>query len=469
MSQEPLHVARLSEDAIQDRTVIDSEQGSATARHSSRRPPLRTRPQPWHPYGPVEPPMESSSSRSIGVHSILNPPAQPEDQADSSREKHSGPAPSSPRPRKGSSPAPRAMHPLVQQPLSPRARGHSMVNPGSPSARFVGSGGRSGRSSVSHSPLVPHEPPLGIRQTPASSPMSLDSTLRPITSLPGTQPPVSASLHSTPSVQSRQASTGLGPLTTPVSQEPSPTTPHSSYTFGRGSPAAPNVSMAPAPPVYAVPSGPSVPYMTMESLNRGIPAASGPRMSEITAVPSRGQGIPLSPEAPGMIPCFVDLKSGSSSQAEKRKANSDASRRFRNRKRNEMQLEARLTAQQDEIRALLQQRDHYRSERDFFREQLSRSVPLSQLPPRPSSPRAAPSTLVLGSPSDTPSAPVWSGSEIARGTQTPATPSAQRGLEPARPQSGWPGSSLSRDIAPSGPSVAGGPLPPFQGSTWSRQ
>ena len=82
---------------------------------------------------------------------------------------------------------------------------------------------------------------------------------------------------------------------------------------------------------------------------------------------------------PALIPCVLDMKSGSSSQAEKRKANSDASRRFRNRKRNEVQMEQKITAQQEEmrkqaeilhrhtqeIRALFQEREYYRSERDF--------------------------------------------------------------------------------------------------------
>lgn len=466
MSQEPLHVAPLSDDAIQDRSVIDNEQDHAANRHSSRRPPLRARPQSWHPYGPVEPPLESSASRSIGVHSILNPLVQSQDQpGSSSRDKHSVQAPSSSRPRKGSSPAPRSLHTITQQPLSPKARGRTMMNPSSPSARFVGSGGRSGQSSVSHSPLVSHEAPLGMRQTPASSPMPLDSTLRPITSLPGTQPPVSASLHSAPSVHLRQTSSGLGPLATP--QETSPTTTHSSYSpFGRASPVVTNVSIPPtAPPYTSTPT----PYMKVEQVNRGIPTTT-PAHVPVSAAPGR-IATPSIGDGPGMIPCFVDLKSGSSSQAEKRKANSDASRRFRNRKRNEVQLEARLTAQEEEIRQLQKQRDHYRSERDFFRGHVGRSVSLSQLPPRPASPPAVPqTTLVLEWPSDPPPAPTWDSARPAAGSRsTPPGSSAPRVLEPARTQGNWPGTpAIGRD-APSGPPpIAGATLPPFQGS-WSRQ
>src|SRR5699024_193910 len=39
-----------------------------------------------------------------------------------------------------------------------------------------------------------------------------------------------------------------------------------------------------------------------------------------------------------------------------------------------------------EIRALFQEREYYRSERDFYREQLGRVLPPSQLPVRPASP-----------------------------------------------------------------------------------
>lgn len=120
-----------------------------------------------------------------------------------------------------------------------------------------------------------------------------------------------------------------------------------------------------------------------------------------------------------LIPCVLDLKSGSSSQAEKRKANSDASRRFRNRKRNELQMEQKITAQQEEmrkqtdllhrqtqeIRALAQEREYYRSERDFYREQLGRVLPPSQLPARPASPRALSS--VMEKPADRGNESVW--------------------------------------------------------------
>ncbi|KAJ5579845.1 uncharacterized protein N7459_005830 [Penicillium hispanicum] len=492
MSQDTLLAGPLSDDASQthDRAVIDENEPGT--RHPSRRPPLRVRPQSWHPYGPVEPPLESSSSRSIGVHAILNPPMQAgADLAGASRrEPRSLPGPSaSPRRRQGSSPASRPVHPSAQ-PLSPRSHSRPLMNPGSPSARFVGGGGRSsGQSSVSHSPLVPQEPLVGARQARVSSPLPLDSTLRSIPSLLGTQPTASASLHSTPSVHSRRTSTGPGPLTKPNSQETSPTTPHSSYShFGHASPVVANVSLPPSTAPY--PAGAAGAYVPMESINRTAPTPTAPRESLDEDTGSRA-GTPGSTTMPGLIPCVLDLKSGSSSQAEKRKANSDASRRFRNRKRNEMQLEQRLSAQQDEIqrhmetvrrqteelRSLAQQRDHYRAERDFYRDHLGRSMSLSQLPPRPQSPRAAQPILLPAA--ETPAASVWSGVDAARAAPSGshATTPAGRLLETARPQGRWPDSPASyspvpphtgRSLASAGPPpVTGVPLPPFQGS-WSR-
>lgn len=479
MSQETLRAGPLSDDATHsssdDRSLIDDL--TPGNRQSARRPPLRARPQSWHPYGPIEPPLEASLARPIGVHAILNPPKQGTTDLGSStgREKLGRPGlSSSPRPRQGSSPAPRPSYPLVQQPLSPRSRHRSLMNPDSPSARFVESSGRtSGQSSVVHSPLVPHEPhlPLGLRPPPVSSPLPLDATLRPISSLPGTQPPTSASLHSTSSIHSRRTSVGPGLLTNPNSQETSPSTPQSTFShFGRGSPAITNVSI----PSSAVPYPAPAPYMTVESLSRGVPATAGPRSSLAEEMSG----------ASGMIPCVLDLKSGSSTQAEKRKANSDASRRFRNRKRNEMQLEQRLSAQQEEIQRhtetirrqseeihfLALQRDHYRSERNFFRDTLDRSGNARYSSPRPPSPRPAQSSLVPVL--DTPT----SGTGPTGGQGQPAS---SRVLDSTRSQASWsgtgspasysPGPSAGRSLPPhpGSQSVTGVSLPPFQGP-WSR-
>lgn len=463
MSQEALRTGRVPDDAVtsKDYPEIDHERAPTGTRQPLRRPPLRARPQSWHPYGPVEPPLELSTSRPIDVHAILNPVAQTANPStSSSREPLSLPGPSvSPRPRQGSSPVPRSARPLVQQPLSPKSHPRPLLNTTSP-LRFVGSGRTSGRSSVSHSPLVPQEPPLAPRQPIASSTLPLDTALRTVNALPGTQPP-STSLYSTPSIHSRRNSSGPGSLTTPITQVASPISPHSGYDhFGRASPAVTST----APTSYSAATS----YMTPEYQSCGIPATAGPH--SMTEERGRTASIPGNTTAlGGLIPCVLDLKSGSSSQAEKRKANSDASRRFRNRKRNEMQLEQRLSAQQDEIqryvetvhrqteeiRSLIQQRNHYRSERDFFRDQLGRSMPSSQLPQRPPTPLAAQRAL-----HSTESAVSSAWTDVPRQTAgVPGRGAAPQVLDPARLQSTWSGSRASYSPTPPSTGQSSAPAP----------
>ncbi|KAE8335093.1 hypothetical protein BDV24DRAFT_169565 [Aspergillus arachidicola] len=227
-------------------------------------------------------------------------------------------------------------------------------------------------------------------------PLPVDSVTGQPMSVSGYQQPVPVSVHSTPTFHNRR--TRVNPTPNPSSQETSPTTPISTFSqFRRSSPAA---TTAPGP--QPAPSDMhSTPHKMMKLVSRLPSVVAGHNhLNEEPVVLPGSQ--PENPPDPGMIPCILDLKSGSSSQAEKRKANSDASRRFRNRKRNELQMEQKITAQQDEIRkqtealqrqaqeirALIQERDFYRSERDFYREHVSRLVPSSQIPARPASPRS---------------------------------------------------------------------------------
>ncbi|KUL81993.1 hypothetical protein ZTR_09818 [Talaromyces verruculosus] len=86
------------------------------------------------------------------------------------------------------------------------------------------------------------------------------------------------------------------------------------------------------------------------------------------------------------IPVTIDLRSGSRSLAMKRKANSDASRSFRNRKKNEAALEQRVNQLNEQLQFLTEERDFYRNERDFFRDTLSEHIGAAQMPPRSPSP-----------------------------------------------------------------------------------
>lgn len=89
-----------------------------------------------------------------------------------------------------------------------------------------------------------------------------------------------------------------------------------------------------------------------------------------------------------LIPCKLDLVSGSSSMADKRKANSNASCCLHDCKHKELELLLQcLKVQQDKINFLIQQRNHYRSERDKFRDHLSCLMCPNQFPLRPPSPQ----------------------------------------------------------------------------------
>ncbi|KAK1142887.1 hypothetical protein N8T08_007321 [Aspergillus melleus] len=383
------------------------------------RDPVRPRPLSWNPSAPVEPPLKSTQLRPIGVQSILNPPAKPGSIA------AAGPAEAAAREALGEQASVRASHqrlpssPSVHLPspslharrlsASPGMRNRQMSTPLSPSARFVNAGaGLPGKVSASQSPLA-HESRPGLYSGTPTSPMPLESVTGQAHSVPAHQQPVSMSIHSTPTFHSRRTSAAPTPNLSP--QETSPTTPISAFSqFGRSSPSLNGMSgPPPAPPFMAsssltakdpVPRLPSVVAGTRHVGDDAVTTAAANTTTAATAGMggSQTENVPL----PGMIPCILDLKSGSSSQAEKRKANSDASRRFRNRKRNEMQMEQKITAQQEEIRkqaeilqrqtqeirALMQERDHYRSERNFYREQASRLGPAGQGSSRPASPRA---------------------------------------------------------------------------------
>jgi hypothetical protein len=417
------HTSPVSEPSKDD--VLRTESGSLSEKKrprvdddshlSKERDLVRPRPLSWRPSAPVEPPLQAAQLRSIGVHSILNSPAKSApprlvspagDSLSLARHRSSVPPSSAPAShvRLPSSPS---IHHAKRPSLSPGLMNRQIISPVSPTARFVGSAGPYARNpSTVQSPLAQASRP-GLYGLASGSPLPLEIAPANQKHPSETIAPVSVSIHSTPNFHSRRTSANLTP--TPSSQETSPTTPVSIYSpFGRSSPAIAGLPIPQSAPPFANPSI----YGTAEPVSR-LPSVAGDR-------PAGDEQ--NAPPLPGMIPCILDLKSGSSSQAEKRKANSDASRRFRNRKRNEMQMEQKITAQQDEIRKqqevllkqaqeireLMQQRDHYRSERDFYREHVNRLVPPGQLPARPPSPQAYRSI------SEREAETAWSGAE-ARG------------------------------------------------------
>lgn len=359
--------------------------------------PGSKRPYSWHHSPPSESRPEAAQSRSIGVHSILNP-------TESGSYQTSRPSglevprllSPSPQQRSSSSPLTHVALPSTQYiqnsrpSLSPGNPPRRIITPVSPAIRYSSVTGKAstapGKISVSQSPFV-QEPSTGVYNVSANVPVHLDPRHSPPAFQAGRSRPPPSSRHSTPTFHhSRHPSSGIA--TNPSSQESSPTTPQSTYSqFTQPSPSL--VSGALQVPGLAS-SEPQLPFLGMDLLNRTPSRLSAPpHGDEHLPLPGRPDMLGRTP----MIPVVIDLKSGSRSQAEKRKANSDASRRFRNRKKNEAALEQRIAELNEHVQALAEERDYYRSERDFFRDNMSQTVGAGQLPARPPSPRHYRSTF----------------------------------------------------------------------------
>ncbi|KAL3473461.1 hypothetical protein BJX99DRAFT_233764 [Aspergillus californicus] len=364
------------------RRLADDEGFSLTEGRES----VRSRPLSWHPSAPVEPPLDSSQHRSIGVSSILNHPATDEPgprtlSADSGREGLGDQSPESFSHSRFSStastvhlPSPSMHHekPLVS---SPGIRNHPGIAPVSPSARFVGTAGY-------------FTPRVGAGQSPLAQQLPALQTVAPSSPLPmGTPPGHSLPLpghhhqpftHLTSTFANHHASTSQPP--TPSSKEASPTTPVSVFSqLGRSSPAM-TAAAAPQPTPFHMSS---FPFTAADPLLRLPSAQRRPQDEAIMGVAHTDA------PRPGMIYCAIDVKSGSRGQSDKRRANSDASRRFRHRKKEDAAISKKLAAKEEEmrkqteamqkqledLRMLEEQRDFYRSERDYFREQVSHFIP----------------------------------------------------------------------------------------------
>lgn len=430
---------------------------------------VRSRSVSLHPSMPMEPPLEPTQLRPVGIHSLLNPPAKVAADfiGNPSSEGLVAQSPGLPPSlRRASSPTDPSVHLGKRPSLSPGTGKRHILTPISPSARLAGGISRNlphAGISALHSPLG-LEPRGGLHGTGPGMPLLPDPVAGQASAMMGTQPRTSVSLHSTPTFHSRRIS--AGPVTNPRSHETSPV-PHSAYSqFGRSSPTFVNAPASHAPP--PPPLNPSL-HRTMDPMGRP-PVVGRPENASL----------------PGNIQVVFDYKSASSAQAAKRKANSEASKRFRNRQKMEEQMEKKVAAQQEEIRkqaetmqrqaeeirALLQARDYYRSERDFYREEIGRTVPLAQMPARPPSPRSLrPFQATVSELGMEATRQPLSGAGPA-GHVAPTGPPSVASITPV--SQGWPNAPPQYPAPPSherGPAQDEQParsLPPLPG-TWSRQ
>lgn len=355
----------------------------------------------FRPRTPPEPSAQSAS-RSLGLQNMLNPTGSdlshgtgPSDQA-SVKSLRTGdstalPAPSgsSPRSRKRSQRSVADEPYMGVQSLAPRRT----LTPVSAARRVEGLGGRratigptvagqqaallsAGSRVYTVEPGLHHEseiPPLPVSSLVRSTLSDPNSVEGAINSL---RPPGNIyALGMEASLNRRQSeSPGTSQSSYSHISQPSPIFSHHSV----GTPQQSYLPLQPAPP------GPFSQSLTVtgiaESHRHQVPGQAPLQMTLNT-----DQGTMVVP---------VDVQQASRTANEKRKRNASASARFRaRRKEKEKEASHTIVSLERQLRDMTEERDHYRTERDYFRELVTRQVDLQQLPPRPASPlsrRAAP-------------------------------------------------------------------------------
>ncbi|MCJ1453429.1 hypothetical protein MMC28_003776 [Mycoblastus sanguinarius] len=182
--------------------------------------------------------------------------------------------------------------------------------------------------------------------------------------------------------------TGSGPHA-PASQSDSPSTQYSSYSQVSQTPPAaaqPTVSTGQPTSFFSsqfTASGPAstMPQMGFDTKNFDVPPSSnatgGSTYQMMTLETDQG---------PIQVP--VDVQAASKVADEKRKRNATASHRFRQRrKEKERETSQNIAKLEQQIREMEEDKEHYRRERDYFREVAVRSPGQAHIMPRPTSPR----------------------------------------------------------------------------------
>ena len=340
---------------------------------------------------PIHPP---STQRSFGVHSMLNP-SQPDHQTSRPSD-----APTSRLP--GLVPRDEAQAQPSMPAASPRSRKRSQRN------RPTEARSGNGRSSGPRRTLTPISPArraesLGSRYLATTS--NLGQPLAPAggrtyTAEPGQHPdsniPPLPDLGFTRGRPTEPQALGSGPNSgrpfiggytaspdVPAYARPSesPRTSQSSYSL-----------VSQPSPIFAqlTTGAPQQTYATQQiAPSSTIPPISGSRLGDGHRHHVPGQTslqMTLNTEQGTMV-VPVDIQQASKTANEKRKRNASASARFRaRRKEKEKEASHTIVSLEKDLKDIVDDRNHYRSERDYYRELAARHVDLSQLPPRPISP-----------------------------------------------------------------------------------
>lgn len=372
---------------------------------------------------PSSTPPDQRSSRPIGVQNLLNPTTSGETTNAQSRRRNAEQMDSPPR---GSplTALPRALTPSLP---TTSTTSRSPVNITLPSitpplvSAYPQPSGRSmtphlSPSSYGHGPVTMNNPSgtMDVKQSPFVLPRDHSGTggqgglpdMTTATSLPsefyGTSLPSTRSPPGRRGSQDsiryshmqnlleRRGSMATGPQSV-ASQGDSPSTQYSSYS---------QVSQTP-PPALPPSTGQPQSFFTAPFTAPG-PASSMAQMgfdavSGSTAGGSTYQMMTLDTEQ-GPIQVPVDVQAASKVADEKRKRNATASHRFRQRrKEKERENSQNIAKLEDQIRQMEEEREHYRRERDYFREVAVRQPGQSHVLPRPLSPRQRRHTSANGS------------------------------------------------------------------------
>ena len=372
---------------------------------------------------PSSTPPDQRSSRPIGVQNLLNPTTSGETSNPPSRRRNTEHMDSPPR----ASPltaVPRASTPSLppnsmtnRSPVNmtlpsitppsinvyPQPLGRAMTPHLSPSGYGPGPvtmNNPSGTMDVKHSPFVlPRDHnSMGGRgglpdiATATSLPLeNYGAPLPPARSPPGRRNSQDSTHYShMQNLLDRKVGMPAGPQSV-ASQGDSPSTQYSSYSqVSHTPPPAPPPSTGQPQSFFTAPFAAPGPASSMAQM--GFDAASCS-----TAGGSTYQMMTLDTEQ-GPIQVPVDVQAASKVADEKRKRNATASHRFRQRrKEKERENSQNIAKLEDQIRQMEEEREHYRRERDYFREVAVRQPGQTHVVPRPLSPRQRRHTSSTGS------------------------------------------------------------------------
>ena len=410
------------------------------------------------------PPVLSATAQPhpLGMHSILNPShdrdGRPRVEPTSVASRPASPAPATAPTFLSQSDGRPAQEPVLEEGSSTSGAriDRPMLTPKSPAARAASFA--AGPSS-SRGQRAPTESPLTMQGALVPTGPS-PSRLGDFPALPVPTPfrrashPHPATIESAPArlrgrSSSRAATTGVQP------SGESPSTSTSSFSYF--SPSSPILKHSGPPPSRAVaPMAHTRPPISL------APVPSAPVLArEGQYEMSRGTfGISVpTQEGRMLLPVEVDVEQASKAANDKRKRNAGASARFRQRrKEKEREASQTISSLESRLRAVEDERNHYRTERDFFRDFLARQIGPAQLPPRPPTPSVYPFPRTPGF-----EASAWQ--DFSRESSEPPTRNVRRrtGSLPATVASvSVPPAMLPPQPAPSFLPGPPPPMPPLQ-------